>query len=74
MVELFLHILVAVVLLMLLFAVFVWKLSPLMQGMVKLFSKITASSDDNNIEKEQGGKYDTSMVVFLLLLCDVSIF
>ena len=64
MVELFLNILVAAVSLMLLFAVSVWELYPLMQGMVKLFSKTTASSDNNNIDKDQGGKYDTSMVVF----------
>ena len=43
------------VLLMLLFTAAVWKLLSLPQGLVKLFSKLTVSLVDNNIEKECGG-------------------
>ena len=61
-------------LLLLLFDDNFWKLSSLMQGLVKLFSNVTASSDENNINKEWGGKYDMAMVGSLLIMFYSTIF
>ena len=61
------------VLMLLLFVAAVWKLSSLTQGVAKLFSKLTASSGVNNIDKERCGKDDTAMVPLLLLLFDASV-
>ena len=62
------------VFMLLLFAASIWKLLSLTQGMVKLFSKVTISLGNNNIEKEWGGKYETDMVGLLLILFDDSVF
>ena len=35
-----------------------------------MFTKVTASSGDNNINNEPGGKYDTEMVPLLQILYD----
>ena len=51
MVALFLTLFDAVVSVLLLFDAVVWKLSLLMQGLVKLFSKLTASSGNKNTKK-----------------------
>ena len=57
-------------LLLLMFAADVSKLFPLMQVLVKIFSKLTASLGNNNIENECGGKDYMSMVPLLLLMFD----
>ena len=44
------------------------KLLLLVQGLVKLFLKMIASSGNSNIDKEWGGIYDTSMVLLFLIM------
>ena len=41
---------------------------------MKLFSKVTTPSVNNNINKERGGKYDMDMVPLLFLLFDAAVF
>ena len=57
MVELFLLMFKAAVLLLLLFAALIWKLCLLTQVLVKLILKVTVSLGYNNTKQEQGVKY-----------------
>ena len=61
-------------LLLFMFVADVSKLFLLMQGLVKIFSKLTASLGNNNIENECGGKDYMSMVPLLLLMFDAVVF
>ena len=58
----------AAVLLLLLFAATIYKFLLLMQGLAKLFLKVTLLLGYNNIKKERGDKDNMVMVLFLLLL------
>ena len=68
MVPLLLILFYAAVLVLLIFSDTVCKLLSLTQGLVKIFSKVTALLGNNKIKNERGSKYDTSMLLFLLLL------
>ena len=63
----------ASVFMLLLFVDAVWKLLALMQRLVKLFFKVNVLLGNKNIEREWGGKYDTTIVTLLLHLFAASV-
>ena len=63
----------AAVFMFLLFASDIWKLLLLMQGLEKLFLKVTVLLGNKNIDKERGSKYDTKMVMLLMLLFSATV-
>ena len=72
-VALLLLIFVADVLMLLLFAAAICELLQLTHGMVKLCFEVTISLVNGNTENERGGKYDTTTVLFMLLLFDAEV-
>ena len=64
----------AAVFLVLLYAGFIQRLLSLTQGLVKIFSKVTALLGDNKIKNERGSKYYMEIVPLLLLLLDAGFF
>ena len=64
----------ASVLLLLWFAASVWGLLLLTQGPVRVFSKLNASSGDNNIKNERVSKYDTSIIPLFMLMFGAYVF
>ena len=58
----------AYILVLLLLNAAVRKLLSLVQGLAKIFSKVTASFGNNKIKNEQGSKDDKSKVPYLMLL------
>ena len=73
MVLLLLNMLYDYVLLLLLSNAAVHKLLSLALGLVKIFSKVTASSCDNKFNNEQGSKYETAIVPLLMLLFSAAV-
>ena len=68
MVQFFLLLFHDTVLMLLLFADAVSKLSSLTQGLVNIFSKVTVMLGDSKIKNEWGSKYYIAMVPLFMLL------